>query len=138
MYTFNNKTNTLLTSQKALNRIDQVVSLYDQAIYCIKQTQNAILDKDFEKRYLSIKKTVFIIDALQLKSNLNINPEITNALHDHYGSIYSLLSSIQEQHGLETCDRIVDNLEVIRQSWEHLAEKTQTFQDPSLNSSNTP
>lgn len=111
-------------ANETLSHVDQIVLLYCHAISYVQQAQEAIKTNDFEGRYRLIENTCLIINSLRAGLDFDVNEEVASALDDHYNSIEALLVSVQGDNSLETCDQIVENLKIIRNSWEKIAEKT--------------
>ena len=108
-----------------VSQIGQIIMLYDGAINFIKQAKEAIIEKNYERRYNLINKAIAIITGLN--SCLNFTDETNEtakALDDFYSMIDMRLLYVQCDDSLESCDKIIEDLRVMRNSWVDVEKQT--------------
>lgn len=111
-------------SSDTVDQVGQIVMLYDGAINFIKQAKEAILDKDFEKRYNLINKAIAIVTGLNSCLNeTEETRETVKALDDFYSMIDMRLLYIQCDDNIESCDKVVEDLRVMREAWADVAKQ---------------
>ncbi len=132
--------NAYQQSSDNIGQVEQIVMLYDGAINFIKQAKEAIVEQDFEKRYNLINKAIAIITGLN--SCLNFTDETretASALDEFYQMIDMRLLYIQCDDSLESCDKVIADLKVMREAWVDVAAQTAAVsaQEPENFSGNT-
>lgn len=108
-----------------VDQVQQVVMLYDGAINFVKQAKDAIVEKNYEKRYNLINKAIAIVTGLN--SCLNFTEETNEtakALDEFYSMIDMRLLYIQCDDSLESCDKVISSLKRMRDAWLDVAEAT--------------
>lgn len=110
--------------QKASHTVDeikQVIMLYEGAINFIHQAKDAILEKDYEKRYNLINKAISIITGLNSCLEFNEGTEgVSNALDQYYQSLDIKLLYIQCDNSMESCDEVIHDLKVMLDTWKEV------------------
>ncbi len=117
--------NAYQQSSNTVDQVQQIVMLYDGAINFIKQAKEAIIDKNYEKRYNLINKAIAIVTGLN--SCLNFTEETAEtakALDEFYSMIDMRLLYIQCDDNLESCDKVVADLKRMRNAWADVAKET--------------
>lgn len=110
-------------SSDNVNQLQQVIMLYDGAINFIKQAKEAIVEGNYEKRYNLINKAIAIITGLNSCLDFNKDTEETaKALDDFYNMIDMRLLYIQCDDSLESCDKVIEDLRVMRNAWADVAK----------------
>lgn len=132
--------NAYQQSSNNVGQVQQVVMLYDGAINFIKQAKEAIVEKNYEKRYNLINKAIAIITGLNSCLEFNKDTEETaKALDEFYSMIDMRLLYIQCDNSLESCDKVIADLRVMRNAWEKIAntEPKEISQKNNIPSENT-
>lgn len=112
-------------SSDTVNQVAQIVMLYDGAINFIKQAKEAIHEKNYEKRYNLINKAIAIVTGLNSCLNFTDETEETaKALDDFYSMIDMRLLYIQCDDSIESCDKVIEDLRVMREAWAEVERKT--------------
>lgn len=112
-------------SSDTVNQVAQIVMLYDGAINFIKQAKEAIIEKNYEKRYNLINKAIAIVTGLNSCLNFtDETQETAKALDDFYSMIDMRLLYIQCDDSIESCDKVIGDLRVMREAWAEVERKT--------------
>lgn len=116
--------NAYQQSSDNIGQVEQIIMLYDGAMNFIRQAKEAINEKNYEKRYNLINKAIAIITGLN--SCLNFTEETretATALDEFYQMIDMRLLYIQCDDSLESCDKVIEDLKIMREAWADVARK---------------
>lgn len=103
------------------NQAEQILMLYSGAISFVQQAKVAAQENEHSKRYELIEKTIGIIRGLRGGLNPDMNTEVAESLMNYYNSLEILLVSVQcEDNKEEICDQIIENLRIIKETWEKI------------------
>ncbi|MCE3233538.1 MAG: fliS [Rickettsiaceae bacterium] len=121
----NDQYNSYQKANETASEITQVIMLYEGAINFIEQAKEAILNKDFEKRYNLINRAIAIITGLNSCLNFNEQTEsVASALDQYYQAIDMRLLYIQCDNSLKSCNEVIDDLKVMLNAWKDVARET--------------
>ncbi len=109
-----------LNAKKTLDPKEQIIMLYDAAICYVQQAKQAIEEDDQSLRFERINQTISIINGLRACLDFGANEEVAKALDTHYEAVDGLLVSIQCDNNVEVCDQVIENLKIIKQTWEEI------------------
>jgi flagellar protein FliS len=114
--------NAYQQASDTVDEVQQIVMLYEGAINFIKQAKDAIIEKNYEKRYNLIGKAIAIITGLNSCLNFTEETEETaKALDEFYNMIDMRLLHIQSEDSLDSCDKIIVDLKKMRNAWADVA-----------------
>ena len=117
--------NVYQQSSDNIGEVEQVVMLYDGAINFIRQAKEAIVEENFEKRYNLINRAIAIITGLNSCLNFtDETQETATALDEFYQMIDMRLLNIQCDDSLDSCDKVIDDLKVMREAWADVVRQT--------------
>lgn len=103
-----------------VNKTRQVVMLYDGAIRFVTQAKDAIERDNIQARYNALEKATAIISGMQSAIDFDNGGHIAQLLDDYYYSIYMRLMSIHRSNSAEMCTSIIQELKVMRDSWQEV------------------
>ncbi len=99
---------------------EQIVMLYAASISYIKQAKEAITAQDHDTRYSLMNQALMVIRGLRNCLDFQANEQVAVALNNYYDAVESLLIKAQCEADHDICDKIIDNLMVIKKAWENI------------------
>jgi flagellar protein FliS len=123
--TNNDQYNAYQKANQTVSEIQQVIMLYEGAINFIEQAKEAIIEKNYEKRYNLINKAIAIVTGLN--SCLDFNDEtndVANALDQYYQSLDMRLLYIQCDNNIDSCNEVIEDLRVMLNAWKDVVVET--------------
>lgn len=106
-----------------IDKIKQVIMLYEGAITFLKQAKQAIIEKDYEERYNKLDRVSKILTGLRDSLDFDYGEDISRILSEWYDGAILRVLSINNSDDLNMCDVCIKNLSDMKDSWEE-AEKT--------------
>jgi|GEM_PF-2057334 len=117
--------NAYQQASDTVDEVQQIVMLYDGAMNFIKQAKEAIIEKNYEKRYSLVNKAIAIVTGLNSCLNFtDETDETAKALDEFYSMIDMRLLYIQCDDNLESCDKVIEDLKKMRNAWIDVAKQT--------------
>lgn len=122
----------MLQTQSALSRHDAfdpttpaelVVRLYDEALYSLSQSIQAIEENRIEDRCHAVNNAVDIISELYLALDMEKGGDIADSLSTIYGFILGNIQEINFNNDPEPARSAINLLLPLRNSWFELAER---------------
>ena len=111
-----------LGGSATIDKIRQVIMLYDGAITALMRVKQAISEKNIEVRYNNIEKAVKILSGLKDAVDFSQGEDIAKTLVDWYdGTIFRIIS-INSSESFEMCDLCIKHLKQMRDSWNEADE----------------
>ncbi|MCE3232270.1 MAG: Flagellar protein FliS [Rickettsiaceae bacterium] len=108
-------------AQETKSHTQQIVLLYSAAIAYMQQAKQADKANDHDTRYKLVDKTLSIMRGLRACLDFSANEQVALALNEYYASLENLLITVQtDDNKQELCERIIENLNLIKESWEHI------------------
>ena len=95
----------------------QVIMLYDATIKSVQQAIVAIEAGDIQVRYNSLIKAGEIVFGLQGSLDFDNGGDVAQALYDFYASIDARLLSVHRSNSAETCEQVLKELKMMRDTW---------------------
>ncbi|MBN8828573.1 MAG: flagellar export chaperone FliS [Sphingobacteriia bacterium] len=114
------KFNAYLNAQTTVNKVQQVIMLYNGIIKHITKVKEAIAENDIQSRYNFLDKAAAIILGLQTSLDFDKGGEVSKLLDNYYYSIYMRIMSIHNTNSIEMCDQIIKELKMMKESWEDI------------------
>jgi flagellar protein FliS len=113
---------------------EQILMLYSGAISFVQQAKEAIKENDHDTRYQLIDRTMQIVRGLRACLDYEANKEVATALNEHYKDIDTLLVAIQGEDDKEIiCDKVIENLKIVKETWEKVNPETSSFSSGEQN-----
>ncbi|GBD42798.1 Flagellar protein FliS [bacterium HR40] len=103
--------------------LEQIVMLYDAAILRVKEARAAIERGDVEGRFLSTRKAIAILEALQSCLDHDRGGEIARLLDRCYTYLILRLAEVNRRNAPALCDEILDRLGELRRAWAELSSR---------------
>ncbi len=100
-----------------VDKINQVIMLFDSAIAYIQQAKQAIIDKNIQERFNKTSKAFKIISGLRDALDHNSGGEIAAVLSDWYSGTGLRILSINRTEDLNMCDMCVKHISQMRDAW---------------------
>jgi flagellar protein FliS len=122
-------TNNIQAYKKAfasVDKINQVIMLYDTAIASMQRARQAILDKNIETRFNSISKTFQIIAGLKDSLDMDKGGEVASALSEWYSGTSLRILSVNRTENLEMCDMCIAHIKQMRDAWLDIENQIKT------------
>lgn len=117
----NNPYEAYSRANETKSHTEQILMLYSGAISFVQQAKEAIKEKDHDKRYQLIDRTMQIVRGLRACLDYEGNHEVATALNNYYKDLDTLLIAIQCDDKKEPiCDKVIDNLRIIKKTWEKI------------------
>jgi len=98
----------------------QIMMLYNAAINYVKQAQVAIEEGDFDTRHTLINKAMSVMRGLRVCLDFSACEEVASAMDKYYEALDSLMVDVQCNHDERTCSAIIENLTIIRDTWNEI------------------
>lgn len=130
------------SSAQSVGHMQQLLMLYDGSINFLKQAEEAIKEKNYEKRYNLVNKVCAIVSGLRECIDFENGGDVSLALSDFYLSIDLRLVSIQGSDDIVQLRRVIKELEGMRDAWRDVAlevngKDTKAITAPVSNSSDS-
>ena len=120
------------------NHLNQVMMLYDGAINFIQQAKEAIIQKNSDNKYKYLSKAIAIITGLNSCLNVkDATDETARTLEDFYMLVDMHLVYIKFDDRLESCDRVIENLKIMRDAWVKAERKSMDRQGSDIYNENS-
>mgnify|MGYP001456077152 CR=1 FL=1 len=111
-----------------LKPAEQMVMIYSNAISYMQQAVEAINNKNYDMRYRLIDKTAGVIKGLRSSlMHIDAPEDLIDAFLAYYDAIEAQLVKIQCDDDLSACERVIDNLHVIRDTWVKMASQAPSW-----------
>lgn len=116
--------NANYAAAESMSKTRQIVMLYDAIIKNIGQAKEAIIAKEYEKRFNATQKASNIIIGLHSALDFDKGGEISETLRNFYTNIDLRIVKLNQTNDLEECDAIIDELKKMRATWDEIDQKT--------------
>jgi len=107
---------------ETLSHVDQIVMMYYVAISYVQQAREALIIKDYDKRFQMLNKTALIIRTMRSDINPTANKEMVEALNNFYAAMDQMINEAQSSESTSICDEIINHLRTIKNQWEVIAK----------------
>lgn len=102
--------------------LQAVVMLYDGLIRRLRGTAQAAREGDLQRQIEELMHAIRIIDGLNRSLDMEKGGKVAVGLSDTYWSVSGvLLKSIGKPEAGEACDKLVEAMSVLRDSWAEIA-----------------
>lgn len=101
-----------------IDKIKQVIMLYEGAITFLKQAKQAIKEKNYEERYNKLDRVSKILTGLRDSLDFDYGEDISKVLSEWYDGTILRVLSINNSDDLNMCDVCIKNLSDMKESWE--------------------
>lgn len=125
---------------RGIGKVRQVALIYDRLIASLRESIQAIEDKEIEKRHTANKRSQEIILALYGGLDLEAGGEIAQNLERLYLFSMRRLPYVDIRNDPTPAEEVIKVLEPLRNSWHELArrEAAGTLQDAELDADGNP
>lgn len=106
------------------SQTEQIIMLYDASISYIKQAREAFIKQEHNDHYKLIEQVISIFHGLRACVDFSKTPEVAGALDEHYKSIENILIDEHINPSTLNCDKLIENLEIIRNSWQEILDSS--------------
>jgi len=100
-----------------MDKIKQVIMLYETAIASLNQAKEFIEKKDFQETYNKVEKAYLIVSGLRDSVDMNTEGTVAQTLVDWYSSLSLRIISINRSQDPKMVDLCIDNLTEMRNAW---------------------
>ena len=113
----NKNINAYKTAFGTLDKMEQVIMLYDLAVASIHQAKEAIKNKDIQEKYNKLEKAYTILSGLRDCLDFEAGGEVALTLKDWYTGTAMRVISINSSEDIEMCDLCIENIKQMRAAW---------------------
>lgn len=110
----------------SVDKLNQVIMLYDGAIASIQQAKQAITNKNYEERYNKLAKAFHILTGLQNSLDFEAGGEIAEVLNNWYSQTSMRVLSINRTNDMKMCDLCIDHIKQMRDAWVDVERQIKT------------
>ncbi len=103
-----------------VNKVRQVVMLYDGAIRFVQQAIEAIEKEDYETRFNQLIKASDVVVGMQSALDFEQGGEISKLLYDYYASIDARLFAVHRSNDAAMCEAVIKELRMMRDAWDQI------------------
>lgn len=100
-----------------VDKVNQVIMLFDAAVTSLQQAKQAIVDKKIEERFNKISKAFQIITGLRDSLDHTNGGEVAAVLADWYSGTALRIITINRTLDLNLCDMCIDHIKQMRDAW---------------------
>ncbi len=100
-----------------VDKLNQVIMLYDGAITSLQQAKQAITDKNIEERFNKVAKAFHIITGLRDSLDHVNGGEVAAVLTEWYSGTAMRILSINRTLDLNMCDMCIAHIKQMRDAW---------------------
>ncbi len=103
-----------------IDKVNQVIMLYDTAIASLQQARQAIVDKNIEERFNKISKAFAIITGLRDSLDHANGGEVAAVLSEWYSGTGLRILSINRTQDVDMCDMCIEHIKQMRTAWSEI------------------
>lgn len=100
-----------------MDKIKQVIMLYETAIASLSQAKEHIAEKDFQECYNKTEKAYLIVSGLRDCIDMDNGGEVAKTLVDWYSEVSLRIITVNRSQDVELCDLCIKNLNEMRAAW---------------------
>lgn len=100
-----------------MDKIKQVIMLYDTAIASLHQAKDHIEQKDVQECYNKVEKAYLIVSGLRDCIDMETGGEVAETLVEWYSATALRIITINRNYDLDLCDLCIKNLKEMRDAW---------------------
>jgi flagellar secretion chaperone FliS len=112
-----NNINAYKKAFASVDKVNQVIMLYDTAIASMQQARQAILDKNIEERFNKISKAFQIITGLRDSLDMSNGGDVAAVLSQWYSGTGMRILAVNRTQDLELCDLCIKHIKQMRSAW---------------------
>jgi flagellar protein FliS len=118
-----NNLNAYKNSVFSVDKVTQVIMLYDTAIASIHQAKIAIEEKDIQTRYNKLEKAFKILTGLRDALDHNAGGDFSSIMSDWYTGTAMRVISINTSCDINMCNLCIKHIKEMRTAWIEVQEK---------------
>ncbi len=103
--------------------LQQVILLYDKAIFCLKAAKEDIQNNNIKGKIDNITKVSDIVRALDAALDFDKGGEIAKNLHMLYDFVDRSLVSVNAKNDIQLIDDLIEILSNLKEGWEGIQSK---------------
>ena len=103
--------------KESMQKTKQIVLLYEGIMRFLEQAKQAMLDKDYEKRYTLLQKASNVIVGLHSALDFDKGGEISKTLSSFYSSLDLRIINLNRSNDLDECDEIIKEVQLMHEAW---------------------
>lgn len=107
-------------ANETTNPSEQIIMLYAASISYVKQAKEAMEKSDHDTKCKLMTKALSVIRGLRTCLDFQANEQVAIALNNYYDTVEDLLISAQAETNVAFCDKIIENLMIIKKAWENI------------------
>ena len=130
------KINAYRNAFASVDKINQVIMLYDTAIASMQQARQAIIDKKIEEKFNTISKAFKIITGLRDALDVNNGGDVARILSEWYSGTSLRILSVSRTEDLDMCDLCIKHIKQMRDAWLEVENQIKSG-NPDANSEST-
>ncbi len=100
-----------------VDKINQVIMLYDTAIASMQQARQAMVDKNIEERFNKLTKAFHIINGLHDSLDHDKGGDVASALSEWYSGTSLQILTLNRTENLDVCDMCIKHIKQMRDAW---------------------
>lgn len=101
----------------SVDKLNQVIMLYDGAIAALQQARQAIIDKNIEERYNKVSKAFYIMSGLRDAIDHASGGEIAGVLSEWYSGTILRIITINRTNDIALCEMCIAHVKQMRDAW---------------------
>lgn len=113
----------------SVDKINQVIMLYDTAIASMQQARQHITEKNIQERFNKISKTFQILTGLKDALDHEKGGDIVGVLSDWYSGTALRVLSVNRTEDLDMCDLCIAHIKQMRDAWVEIEKQIKSGAD---------